>query len=157
MRVDFEETFAPVIQYSAVRLLLAIAVERKLEARHIDIRTAYLNSEVDEEIYVHQPKGFIATGNEKSVCRLNKAVYGLKQGARQWDLKLNESLKSLNFVTSVSQPCVFINKCDHNHMVGADVDDLVVNGSEKQVKNFKMEIGRKLTSDKGKLKFCLNM
>ena len=79
--VDYEETFASVIRYSGIRLLLAI--EKELVAHHIDVKTAYLNSEMDEDIYVHQPEGFVTKGKENLVCKLNKAVYGLKQGARQ--------------------------------------------------------------------------
>ena len=156
--VDYEETFAPVIRYSGIRFLLAIAIERELVAHHIDIKTAYLNSEVDEDIYVYQPEGFVMKGKENLVCKLNKAVYGLKQGARQWNLKLNEILKSMDFASSSSEPCIFMHNQNYNLMVGVYVDDLVVIGKKKDVIEFKKEIAKKLKiSDKGRLKFCLSM
>lgn len=156
--VDYEETFSPVIRYSGIRLLLTIAVNNGLEAHHVDIKAAYLNSDVDEDIFVYQPEGYAVKGKEQLVCKLNKAVYGLKQAARQWNLKLDEVLTSLGFESLPSEPCIYRHTTNHNLMVGVYVDDLIVIGREKDVIRFKLEIANKFkTTDKGQLKFCLNM
>lgn len=156
--VDYEETFSPVIRYSGIRVLLTIAVNKGLVAHHVDVKAAYLNSDIDEDVFVYQPEGFTVTGKEHLVCKLNKAVYGLKQAARQWNLKLKEVLSSLGLEPLPSEPCIFQHTTNHNLMVAVYVDDLIVIGSENDVTRFKLEIANKFkTTDKGQLKFCLNM
>lgn len=156
--VDYEETFAPVIRHSGIRFLLTVALKNDSIAHHVDIETAYLNSDIEEEIFVHQPKGFEVNGKEHLVCKLNKAVYGLKQAARQWNLKLKEVMKKLHFKPSESEPCIFQNIKHHNFMVGVYVDDLIVIGREDEVQQFKKDLASLLRiTDKGELRFCLNM
>ena len=79
--MDFEETFSLVARFKTVRLLLSIAVLEDWDIEVLDVRMTFLFGELDEEIYMEQPEGFIKKGQEKKVCRLLKAIYGLKQAA----------------------------------------------------------------------------
>ena len=97
--IDYHETFAPVCRGEAFRCLMAIASKRKYYINHLDIKTAYLNGDVEEELYMTLPPGLSVT-DERLVCRLKKSLYGLKQAARQWYLKLSTSLLELGFVQS---------------------------------------------------------
>ncbi|RAN86386.1 hypothetical protein B5P41_29560, partial [Bacillus sp. SRB_28] len=74
--VDFDETFAPVAHQASMRVLLAIAAQHNLQIRQIDIVGAFLNGDVQEDIFMQQPEGFVVHGQEHQVCRLNKALYG---------------------------------------------------------------------------------
>jgi hypothetical protein len=82
---DYDETFAPVAKYASIRILFALLAGRKNTKVHqMDVNTAFLNSDLDEVVYVEQPEGFEVPGKEDFVCLLNKALYGLKQSPRAW-------------------------------------------------------------------------
>jgi hypothetical protein len=98
--IDFDEVFAPVARLDSVRLLLAVATQKKWEVHHMDVKTAFLNSELGEEVYVAQPSGFINTGESSKVLRVHKALYGLRQAPHVWNIKLDEVLTSLGFERS---------------------------------------------------------
>ena len=80
--VDFCETYAPVIKFTSIRVLLALVAHHNLELHQMDVVTAFLNGEVDEDIYMEIPEGVPQNGNSL-VCKLSKALYGLKQAPRQ--------------------------------------------------------------------------
>lgn len=88
--IDYEETFSPVVRHASLRFLFALAIKRNLGCHQMDAITAYLHGNVEEDIYMKQPEGF----NDETgrVCKLNKAIYGLKQSGRLWNIKLDESL-----------------------------------------------------------------
>lgn len=102
--VDFEETFSPVVRYSSIRYLIALAAKFDLEFEQMDAVTAFLQGDLDEEVYVVQPKEF-KQGNQ--VCRLNKAIYGLKQASRQWNKKLDAAIKEVGLQQSRVDPCIY--------------------------------------------------
>ena len=77
--IDYEETFTPVARYTSIRSVLALAVVMKWKIHQMDVKTAFLNGVVEEEVYVEQPLGFETHDRESHVCRLKKALYGLKQ------------------------------------------------------------------------------
>ena len=81
--LDYLDTYSPVTRISSIRMLIAIAAINNLEIHQMDVKTAFLNGDLDEEIYMEQPKGFIVPGQEKKVCRLVKSLYGLKQAPMQ--------------------------------------------------------------------------
>ncbi|KAF0931465.1 hypothetical protein E2562_004588 [Oryza meyeriana var. granulata] len=82
--VDFDEVFAPVARIESVRLLLALAAQEGWPVHHMDVKSAFLNGELIEEVYVRQPPGFTVAGHEDKVLRLDKALYGLRQAPRAW-------------------------------------------------------------------------
>ena len=82
--VDFEEIFSPVVKMSSIRTILSLAACHDLEVEQMDVKTAFLHGDLEEELYMEQPEGFIAQGKEDYVCKLKKSLYGLKQAPRQW-------------------------------------------------------------------------
>ena len=76
--IDYEETFAPVARYTTIRSVLALAVVMKWKINQMDVKTAFLNGVLEEEVYVEQPLGFETHDRESHVCKLKKALYGLK-------------------------------------------------------------------------------
>src|SRR6185312_2692389 len=83
--IDFDEVFAPVARIESVRLLLALAAQEGWPVHHMDVKSAYLNGELQEEVYVRQPPGFVVEGQEDKVLRLDRALYGLRQAPRAWN------------------------------------------------------------------------
>lgn len=83
--IDFEETYSPVVKYDTLRVILSLVAAKDLDMAQLDIKTAFLNGELDEEIYIEQPEGYVAEGKGNLVCRLNKCLYGLKQASRVWN------------------------------------------------------------------------
>ena len=81
--LDYFDTYSPVTRINSIRMVLAIAALRNLEIHQMDVKTAFLNGDLDEEIYMEQPEGFSAPGQEKKVCKLVKSLYGLKQAPKQ--------------------------------------------------------------------------
>jgi len=81
--LDYFDTYAPVASIATIRLLIAIAAIYKLVIHQMDVKIMFLNTELDEEIYMEQPKGFVMPGQEKKVCKLQKSLYGLKQAPKQ--------------------------------------------------------------------------
>ncbi|KAF0888371.1 hypothetical protein E2562_014193 [Oryza meyeriana var. granulata] len=101
--MDFDEVFAPVARIESVRLLLALAAQEGWSVHHMDVKSAFLNGELIEEVYVRQPPGFTVAGHEDKVLRLDKALYGLRQAPRAWNAKLDETLVALGFSHSASE------------------------------------------------------
>jgi len=91
--LDYQETFTLVARLDSLRLLLSLVATFDWEIHQIDIKSAYLNGNLEEEIYMDQPRGFEVKGAENKVCRLLKVIYGLKQAGRQWHKHLQHNLK----------------------------------------------------------------
>ncbi|KAL8153044.1 hypothetical protein V2J09_010804 [Rumex salicifolius] len=106
--IDYKETFAPVSKKDSLRIVLALVAHYDLELHQMDVKTAFLNGELEEEVYMDQPEGFLATGNEHKVCKLRKSIYGLKQASRQWYLKFNDTITSYGFVEMTVDRCIYI-------------------------------------------------
>jgi hypothetical protein len=115
--VDFKEVFAPVARLDFVRLLLAVAAQEKWEVHHLDVKSAFLNGELTEEVYVRQPPGFVKNGEEGKVLRLKKALYGLRQAPRAWNAKLDMSLDSFGFIKCPSEHAVYTRVKDGAHLL----------------------------------------
>jgi hypothetical protein len=90
--IDYDEVFAPVARLDTVRLLIALATHKGWEMHHLDVKSAFMNDELQEEVFVHQPAGFIKTGSEDKVFRLKKVLYGLHQAPRARYAKLDSTL-----------------------------------------------------------------
>lgn len=128
--VDFDEVFAPVARMETVRLLLAVAAHCEWRVHHMDVKSAFLNGDLTEEVYVHQPPGYVSVGNENKVLQLRKALYGLRQASRAWNAKLDESLVSLGFERSPLEHAVYKRSNGKATLiVGVYVDDLIITGT----------------------------
>ena len=142
--VDYDETFAPVARLDTIQLLLAIAAVFDLEIHQINIKTAFLHSELEEEIYMEQPEGYIEKGNEHKVCLLLRLIYGLKQSARQWYKHLRNSIKTWGFSESIAGDiAVFTKIIDAGNIVivVVYVDDISIFASNLSLVNeFKTQI-----------------
>lgn len=95
--VDFSQTFAPVSKQNIIRKLLALAAQKGWIICQMDVKSAFLNGHLEEEVFVEQPKGFAVQGLEDKVYLLKKALYGLKQGPRAWYDRVDSHLADLGF------------------------------------------------------------
>jgi hypothetical protein len=128
--IDFDEVFAAVARMESVRLLLTLAAQEGWRVHHMDVKSAFLNGDLKEEIYVHQPAGFVIAGQGGKVLRLRKALYGLRQAPWAWNSKLDDTLKKMDFVQSEHEHVMYRRShSDDILLVGVYVDDLVITGS----------------------------
>ncbi|KAF8719973.1 hypothetical protein HU200_024743 [Digitaria exilis] len=143
--VDYDEAFAPVARIESVRLLLALAAQEGWEVHHMDVKSAFLNGDLLEEVYVKQPDGFVVKGQEEKVLRLDKALYGLRQAPRAWNTKLDQTLMDLKFQRCDSDHSVNARgQGSHRLLVGVYVDDLVITGNNNsEIVKFKLEMKAK--------------
>jgi len=81
--VDFDEIFSLMVKMTSIRVILGLAARLKLEVEQMDVKTAFLHGDLEEEIYMEQPEGFLVKDKEDYVCKLKKSLYGLKQAPRQ--------------------------------------------------------------------------
>ena len=114
--VNYKEIFSPVARYSTIRLFLAVAVRSKMHLHQIDVKTAYLNGDLNNEIYMKEPQQFGDKNFPSKVLRLRKSIYGLKHSGREWNFKLDSVLQKMKFVASKNKPCLYNTKMD-GHLV----------------------------------------
>lgn len=126
--IDYLETFSPVVRYSTIRTLLALAAEYNLNIEHLDVKTAFLNGDLKETVYMEQPEGYKIKGQEDKVYKLNKAIYGLKQASKSWYEKINGVLTNkLKFKRLSSESCVYVKSSEKSMMIIAlYVDDIML-------------------------------
>ena len=107
MGVDYEETFSPIAMLNSIHILLSIAACLDYEIWKMDVKTAILNVYIEESIYMMQPKGFVAKGQQQKICKLLMSIYGLKQASRSWNIHFDETIKTYGFEQNVDEPCVY--------------------------------------------------
>ncbi|GJW62821.1 retrovirus-related pol polyprotein from transposon TNT 1-94 [Tanacetum coccineum] len=113
--IDFEESFAPVARIEAIRIFIANAATKNMIIYQMDVKTAFLNGDLQEEVFVSQPEGFEDQENPTHVYRLKKALYGLKQAPRAWYDTLSKFLLANNFFKGAVDPTLFTRKSDADH------------------------------------------
>ena len=158
--VDYSDTFAPVARLDTIRLLLAIAAQLNWKVYQMDVKSAFLNGVLQEEIYTEQPEGFANEGEEDKVCLLKKALYGLKQAPRAWYSRIDEHLQHLGFTKSLSESTLYIKQNGDNILIiSLYVDDLLVTGNNNNnVETFKQEMMSVFEmTDLGLMSFFLGM
>jgi hypothetical protein len=137
--VDFKETFSPTLRLESLRYLISLAKLNGFQVNHLDVQTAFLNGELEEDIFMEIPEGFDEKryNQLKQVFKLKKSLYGLKQASRVWNLKFTSTITRAGLVQSTADPCIFF-KFDSNQkllaIVGIFVDDCFVAGGDKQIK-----------------------
>lgn len=130
--IDYNETFAPTTRYDTIRMLLSLAVQRKLHILQFDVKTAFLYGEIAEDIYMNPPPG-VNIGPE-IVCKLRKSLYGLKQAPRCWNSKFNEFLNSIGLKQCQADKCVYQGKFDDELVILVlYVDDGLVLAKDRTV------------------------
>jgi hypothetical protein len=157
---DFDGVFTHVARIKSVHLLLALTAGEGWSVHHMDVKSVFLNEELQEEVYVTQPPGFIIRGQEGKVLRLNKALYGLHQAPRAWNTKLDSTLQQLGFKHSDCEHVVYMRgKGSARLLVGVYVDDLIITGNDvNEIAKFKLQMQTTFKmSDLGLLSFYLGI
>lgn len=160
--IDFEDAFAPVTRMETVRLLLALAEKNGWEVHHLDVKSAFLNGELMEDVYVMQPEGFAERGKEHLVYKLLKALYGLRQAPRAWYAyaKLNQCLLKLGFVKCPYEHAVYSRREGNDALIiGLYVDDLLITGTNvSAIERLKVQVKNEFDmSDLGRLSHYLGI
>src|SRR6266850_3170716 len=160
--LDYDETFSPVACFESLRLLLALAVLEDWEVHQLDIKSAFLNGVLDEEIYMEQPQGFIITGKETRVCHLKKAIYGLKQASCAWNSNIHAALTELGFKWTVANAGIYVmhqQEGDGPLYIILYVDDIIILGASLEaVKELKVNLAKHYEiSDLGEIESYLGI
>jgi hypothetical protein len=126
--IDFNEIFSPVVKFTTVRVILALATQFNWELEQLDVKTAFLNGDLDETIYMEQPKGFEMNKNSDLVCLLKKSLYGLKQAPRQWYKRFDTFVLGLGFKRSNFDTCLYCkgNGGENSLYLLLYVDDMIL-------------------------------
>jgi hypothetical protein len=128
--LEFGETFAPIARLEAIRILLAFAASKGFKLYQMDVKSAFLNGVIQEEVYVRQPLGFESPKYSDRVYKLSKALYGLKQASRAWYAKLKTFLLEHGYVMgSVDKTLFTLNHGTDFLLVQIYVDDIIFGGS----------------------------
>lgn len=124
--IDYNETFAPVLKYKSLRIILALAAINDLEIKQMDVETAFLNATIKEEVYMQQPEGY-ETGGAKSACKLNKTLYGTKQAPNEWNAELDQFITSTGYTRCLSDTCIYVrvSRSGRTMILAIFVDDII--------------------------------
>lgn len=156
---DYDETFAPVARSTTLRVLLSVAGKRNYVVKQYDVKTAFLNGDLEEEIYMRQPPGF-KEKNDDRVYKLHKSLYGLKQAARIWNFTLDHELKNIGFMQSETDKCLYV-LCERDSLcyLLVHVDDmLLASNDDTLLKKTAAKIGQKFEiKDLGNVKHYLGI
>lgn len=133
--IDFNEVFSPVVRHTSIRVMLAIVALFDLELEQLDVKTAFLHGDLDEEIYMTQPEGFSAPGQEHLVCHLQKSLYGLKQAPRQWYKRFDSFMLAHGYSRSNYEHCIYLKQFPNGSFVYLllYVDDMLIASHDKSL------------------------
>ena len=158
--IDYTETFSPVMKFNTMRTVMALACEHELEVHQLDVDTAFLYGELDEDIYMEQPEGFVQPGSETKVCKLKKCLYGLKQAGRVWYERLDSRLKQAGLKQSTADQCLYF-KIENGEIliVTVYVDDLIVAANNvNKISELKATLSQEFRmKDLGEIHHCLGI
>jgi hypothetical protein len=132
--MDYTDTYSPVVRLETIRTILALAVTQDWEIQQMDVKGAYLNGILKEEVYMNQPEGY--EDGTSRLCRLIKTLYGLKQSGREWNIELNNKLETKGFNRLYSDPCTYIRKSNGGvEIITVWVDDLLIFTNDPKLMN----------------------
>jgi hypothetical protein len=175
--IDYNETFAPVVKYKSLRIVLAVVVNKDYELQQMDVQTAFLNANIKETVYMKQAVGY-EKGGADIVCKLNKTIYGTKQASHEWNNEINNFItNSLGFKRCISDTCIYVKISDSGNVmiIAIFVDDIIsafnhLDTAEwnhykaqlsqkytiKDLGNAEWILGMKITRDRSKRILCLD-
>ena len=135
--IDFNDVFSPVVKHSSIRVLLALVAMHDLELEQLDVKTAFLHGELEEQIYMHQPEGFVIEDKEDHVCLLKKSLYGLKQSPRQWYKRFDSVMASFGYSRCQYDCCVYFRKFSNGSFIYLllYVDDMLIAAKDRNEVN----------------------
>ena len=105
--VDYDETISPIAMLKSVQIMLAIVAFYDYEIWQMDVKTAFLNGYLKEELYMMQPEGFVEPKGANKVCKLQRSIYGLVQASRSWNIRFNEVIKAFGFIQVYGEACLY--------------------------------------------------
>ena len=115
----------------SIRIRLSVTAHYDYEIWKMDVKTAFLNGNLEEEIYMMQSEGFIAKNQEHMVCKLKRSIYGPKQASRSWNIRFDQTIKSFGFEQNIDEPCVYKRYQDKVVMfIVLYVDDILLIGND---------------------------
>ena len=132
--LDYFDTYSTVTRINFIRIVLAISALRNLEVYQMDVETAFLNVDLDEEIYMEQLEGFSAPRQGKKVCKLVKSLYRLKQAPKQWHEKFDDFIMSQGLKINKCDKCVYVKDTKHGYVIIClYVDDMLIVSSDDKM------------------------
>ncbi|KAH9681844.1 hypothetical protein KPL71_027113 [Citrus sinensis] len=128
--IDYDEVFAPVARLETIRLIVSLATQNKWKIFQMDVKSAFLNGFLEEEVYIGQPLGYVVKGHEDRVLRLKKALYGLKQAPRAWNSRIDKYFQEKGFTKCPYEHALYVKEKDRDILIVClYVDDLIFTGS----------------------------
>lgn len=158
--IDYCETFSPVLKHATLRLVLSLAISQNWSLRQLDVNNAFLQGHLHENVFMSQPSGFANPEFPTHVCKLNKAIYSLRQASRAWYDELKSYLISLKFKPTISDSSLFLLKTSSSIiLVLVYIDDIIVTGSSPaHISTFISHISTKFSlKDLGQLSYFLRI
>ena len=157
--VDYDEIFCPVVKFESVWTVIALAAKHDLKLHQLDITTAFLNGELNEDMYMKQLEGFEVKGKEHLDCKQNRSLYGLKQSPRCWNEALNSQLKKMHFKQLENDPCIYtLTSGGEIFIVAVYVDIILASTSSTRIQEFIKSISESFDiKDMGKLHYFLGV
>ena len=142
--VVYTDVFSPVVKHSSIRALLGIVACHDYELEQLDVKTAFLNGELEEEIYMEQLEGFVDPEKKDLVCKLKRSLYGLKQSPRQWYKRFDSFMTKLNFTRSRFDSCVYLKKSSVSPIyLLLYVDDILIAAKNAaEIQNIKVMLSK---------------
>ena len=129
--VDYSDTFSPVARLASIRLIISIVASQHWLLHQLDIKNAFLHGDLQEEVYMAQPPGFVAQGEYGKVCHLRKSLHGLKQSPRAWFGKFSEVIQEFGMNKSKVDHSVFYRQSANGIiLLIIYVDDIVITGND---------------------------
>jgi hypothetical protein len=133
---DFFDTYSPIARLTTICVLLSLAASHGLLVHQMNVKTAFLNRELEEEIYMTQPDRFVVKGQEDKVCKSMKSLYGLKQASKQWHEKFNVTLISTCFSVNETNRCAYYHHGGGQKVISCMyIDDMLIFGTCLDVVN----------------------
>jgi len=154
--IDYSEIFSPVVKLTTIRVVLGIVAAENLHLEQLDVKTTFLHSDLEEDIYMQQPEGFAIQGKENQVYKLKKSLYGLKQAPRQWYKKFDNFMCSSGYTRCQAYHCCYVKYFDNSYInLLLYVDDmLIARSSIEEIDKLKQQFEMK---DLGATKQILGM
>ena len=159
--IDYQETFAPITEMNTIRVLLSLAVNLDWALHQLDVKNAFLNGDLEEEVYMEIPSGIETRSNINKVCKLKKSLYGLKQFPRAWFDRFTKAVKRYGYSQCQSGHTMFVKHSLEGKMatIIVYVDDIILTGDHEEelckLKNFLAKENE--LKDLGNLKYFLGI
>lgn len=158
--IDYDEVFAPVARLETIRLIISLAAQNKWKIYQMDVKSAFLNGFLEEEVYIEQPLGYEVKGQEEKVLKLKKALYGLKQAPRAWNVRIDKYFQDKNFIKCPYEHALYIKAQSGDILIVClYVDDLIFTGNNPSMfEEFKKDMSNEFEmTDMGLMAYYLGI